>query len=383
MEVDYTLFRPAGTAEDGGLPVRPDSELSGDDEMSGSGGSAAEQDTSDTSDKLDDSTKSIKKPFSEDFVNNNKEKDFLAGGWAINPVRSMDVEGGRRGSEEEETSGRESEEKMSESEEEKSSPRSEERDMNMNTGTFSSLKLAAAAAGNLDNPLSEQLKSVTDRISALVAEAGSTDNPKTMQDLAVLQTTLFTLQQQQILQMQILAHMQNQMKGGEGGEGGHSPKPMQEAGHSPLFRLQEMEKGRGEGLPDSSSSLRKLQDLISSDPHQSTHDADKEAYPIAAKSNSNLPSGLSHPEGGGDVSSLELLQQKAQGILNNASHGLLKHSLADLSYNKNVAKDDPHFKHRCKFCGKVFGSDSALQIHIRLGTRNKNRQLADNVIILS
>ena len=65
------------------------------------------------------------------------------------------------------------------------------------------------------------------------------------------------------------------------------------------------------------------------------------------------------------VNTLELLQQKAQGILNNASHGLLKNSLADLTYSKSVSKDDPHFKHRCKFCGKVFGSDSALQIHIR------------------
>jgi hypothetical protein len=65
------------------------------------------------------------------------------------------------------------------------------------------------------------------------------------------------------------------------------------------------------------------------------------------------------------LNSLELLQQKAQGILNNASHGLLKNSLADLSYSKSASKDDPHFKHRCKFCGKVFGSDSALQIHIR------------------
>ena len=70
-------------------------------------------------------------------------------------------------------------------------------------------------------------------------------------------------------------------------------------------------------------------------------------------------------EASSSLNSLELLQQKAQGILNNASHGLLKNSLADLSYSKSLSKDDPHFKHRCKFCGKVFGSDSALQIHIR------------------
>ena len=369
MEVDYAVYRETAggtTEEPNGVP-RPDSVLSGDDEMSGGSGGDGEQDTSDTSDKVDD--KSIKKPFSEDFVNNNKEKDFIAKSWAINPVHRMEVEQRRRGSEED-SAREDSEEKMSESEE--SSPRSEERDVNMNTGSFNGLKLAAAG---LDNPLSEQLKSVTDRISALVAEAGSTDNPKTMQDLAVLQTTLFTLQQQQILQMQILAHMQSQMKGEHQGAGQpeasvQPQKPVLEpANNSPLFRLQEMGKERGGGgeggLPDASSSLRSLQNLISSDPH--TTDASKEAYPSAPRPNSGLPSELSHPEQvqGGDMSSLELLQHKAQGILNNASHGLLKNSLADLSYNKNVSKDDPHFKHRCKFCGKVFGSDSALQIHIR------------------
>lgn len=71
------------------------------------------------------------------------------------------------------------------------------------------------------------------------------------------------------------------------------------------------------------------------------------------------------------LNSLELLQQKAQGILNNASHGLLKNSLADLSYARPVTKDDPHFKHRCKFCGKVFGSDSALQIPPSLPSKPK------------
>ena len=30
--------------------------------------------------------------------------------------------------------------------------------------------------------------------------------------------------------------------------------------------------------------------------------------------------------------------------------------------------DDPFFKHKCRLCHKVFGSDSALQIHIRSHT---------------
>lgn len=32
------------------------------------------------------------------------------------------------------------------------------------------------------------------------------------------------------------------------------------------------------------------------------------------------------------------------------------------------ASDDPFFKHKCRFCHKVFGSDSALQIHVRSHT---------------
>ncbi|CAG2101472.1 unnamed protein product [Medioppia subpectinata] len=40
-----------------------------------------------------------------------------------------------------------------------------------------------------------------------------------------------------------------------------------------------------------------------------------------------------------------------------------------LSFRKTKdGKEDPMYRHRCKFCGKVFGSDSALQIHIRSHT---------------
>merc|ERR1719350_818228 len=107
-----------------------------------------------------------------------------------------------------EASGKESEDKTSESEEDKSSPAPEERDLNMNQGQPSKNPVGELA----ENPLSDQLRAVTERITQLVSEAGNSENPKTLQDLAVLQTTLFTLQQQHLLQMQILAHMQNQMK---------------------------------------------------------------------------------------------------------------------------------------------------------------------------
>lgn len=288
---------------------------------------------------------------SEDFVNNNKENDFISRSWLMNPLGGVQ----RRGSEEEH-----SEEKMSESEEEKSSPRSEERDLNMNS---------AFGGARLDNPLADQLKSVTDRISQLVSDTSNADNPQTLQDLAVLQTTLFSLQQQQILQMQILAHMQTQMKGGDAS---YQTKigPGMDA-NSPLFKLnQDPEKGEV-----GSESLRKLQDFIGSENMETKSDerplhnndilssspqnGNQSIPPTSSIITEHTDSPMS------SLNSLELLQQKAQGILNNASHGLLKHSLADLSYSKNLSKDDPQFKHRCKFCGKVFGSDSALQIHIR------------------
>ena len=362
---DLPQFR-SNNGENGTRSMDSDPEHSGDELSSRE--SSAEQDISDTSDKLLDDSKSIKKPFSEDFVNNNKENDYLSRSWVMNPLRRSGPLEGRRGSEEE-ASGRDSEEKMSESEEEKSSPRSEERDLNMNTGLFGS-KIPGL---DKDNPLSEQLKSVTEKISQLVSEAGTADNPKTLQDLAVLQTTLFTLQQQQILQMQILAHMQSQMKTSDGA---YSPKVGSDPDTSnPLFKLQELEKGDlGTG------SLRKLQDFIGSENQPAKSEFGRSISSDPASAPSGLPTppstapsqhypGSALPPGdeGPATNSLELLQQKAQGILNNASHGLLKHSLADLSYSKNVSKDDPHFKHRCKFCGKVFGSDSALQIHIRLG----------------
>ena len=337
-----------------------------------------------------DSANIVKKPCSEDFVNNNKENDRDGKKWMLNPLRvSGNLFQDRRLSDE--RSARESEDKTSDSEEnDKSSPGPEDIDLNMNRERLSVFDRQQLPDFGADNPLAEQLKAVTDRMTQIASEAGSSENPKTLQDLAVLQTTLFTLQQQHLLQMQILAHMQSQMKqpGGER-ESDHSHSP------SSLFKV-----NLGDGKKEvGSEPLRKLQDFIGPDnlsaknvgskpvletssdipigPSSSPTGILKSASLPAHSLNQSLepsssltasiisPSDQAEPPASSSLNSLELLQQKAQGILDNASHGLLKNSLADLAYNRNVSKDDPHFKHRCKFCGKVFGSDSALQIHIR------------------
>ncbi|XP_067624878.1 homeotic protein spalt-major isoform X2 [Eurosta solidaginis] len=74
-----------------------------------------------------------------------------------------------------------------------------------------------------------------------------------------------------------------------------------------------------------------------------------------------------------EPNSLEMLQKRAQEVLDSASQGILANNMADeFAYgDKNGEgknRNEPFFKHRCRYCGKVFGSDSALQIHIRSHT---------------
>ena len=44
--------------------------------------------------------------------------------------------------------------------------------------------------------------------------------------------------------------------------------------------------------------------------------------------------------------------------------------------------DDPFFKHKCRYCHKVFGSDSALQIHIRSHTGTTSCTLKKNHLFI-
>ncbi|XP_051526681.1 sal-like protein 3 [Myxocyprinus asiaticus] len=51
---------------------------------------------------------------------------------------------------------------------------------------------------------------------------------------------------------------------------------------------------------------------------------------------------------------------------------MMKHRKAKLPgvsiFDSKPSSEDPFFKHKCRFCAKVFGSDSALQIHLRSHT---------------
>lgn len=90
-----------------------------------------------------------------------------------------------------------------------------------------------------------------------------------------------------------------------------------------------------------------------------------------------------------EPNSLEKLQRRAAEVLESASQGMMAGNLVDeLSFRKcsgsggkgsslspydgksagGGSRGDNFYKHRCRYCGKVFGSDSALQIHIRSHT---------------
>ncbi|XP_051235296.1 sal-like protein 1a isoform X2 [Dicentrarchus labrax] len=58
-----------------------------------------------------------------------------------------------------------------------------------------------------------------------------------------------------------------------------------------------------------------------------------------------------------DLNSLAALAQRTKGKPPNVN-----------SFEQKSSSDEAFFKHKCRFCGKVFGSDSALQIHLRSHT---------------
>ncbi|XP_049309634.1 sal-like protein 3 isoform X2 [Bactrocera dorsalis] len=71
-----------------------------------------------------------------------------------------------------------------------------------------------------------------------------------------------------------------------------------------------------------------------------------------------------------EMNCLEMLQRRTEEVLDSASQSLHASHLQDeYEYAQKDAQGRGEiFKHRCKYCGKIFGSFSALQIHLRSHT---------------
>lgn len=99
------------------------------------------------------------------------------------------------------------------------------------------------------------------------------------------------------------------------------------------------------------------------------------AYQISSLLASTIITNHDTPSNSNQPNSLEMLQKRAEEVLDSASQGLLSGNLVDelafrtgTNVDKDSKGDDPSNRHRCRYCGKVFGSDSALQIHLRSHT---------------
>lgn len=232
---------------------------------------------------------------------------------------------------------------------------------------------------------------------AATAMANNADNEAALQELAVLQSTLFTLQHQQVFQLQLINQLQQQLtinRVNKDGEEITEPVVEQPILEPALIRTSSPDRplSPNEPITPQTPQPPPISQPVSRQPSESTGETPtSEPSPtlpcpmqpsmcsisssLAASiiTNNDPPPSLDEPN------TLEMLQKRAQEVLDNASQGLLANNLADelafrkskgsmSPYDSKSGRNEPFFKHRCRYCGKVFGSDSALQIHIRSHT---------------
>lgn len=231
---------------------------------------------------------------------------------------------------------------------------------------------------------------------AATAMANSGDNEAALQELAVLQSTLFTLQHQQVFQLQLINQLQhqlklNQVKDSEPGspQGDLTPEASREPSPERPMTPEAPREATPIPIPiqEKPIPIPPSKPIEEPEPEPKTTEASSTPIPcpiqpplcsisssLAASiiTNNDPPPSLDEPN------TLEMLQKRAQEVLDNASQGLLANNLADelafrkkgsmSPYDSKSGRNEPFFKHRCRYCGKVFGSDSALQIHIRSHT---------------
>lgn len=231
---------------------------------------------------------------------------------------------------------------------------------------------------------------------AATTMANNSDNEAALQELAVLQSTLFTLQHQQVLQLQLINQLQQQLSINRSKASSPvSPPPDTEQEQAsaesppPPVRPESREPTPATLTPPVSQPLSQQHhqppSIVTEPPVEVSTSSNLPPQiqpPLCSISSSLASTIITHnnepPPSLDEPNTLEMLQRRAQEVLDNASQGLLATNLADeLAFRKSKGslspydskgRNEPFFKHRCRYCGKVFGSDSALQIHIRSHT---------------
>ncbi|XP_023219873.1 sal-like protein 1 [Centruroides sculpturatus] len=189
--------------------------------------------------------------------------------------------------------------------------------------------------------------------------------------ITALQSALYALQQQQLVQIQVIQQLQTQLIGSSSTSIPSTTTPL--TGSAALTPPQCGENttvavttsttsrtlGSSNGLVNTTSNTSKTGDNLTDASH-----------PLAP------PPPLPH-----EPNTLELLQRHTEQALQNTMSGgsfllnglssstdISRYCKGKDSEGKRDGTDEAFFRHRCRFCGKLFGSDSALQIHIRSHT---------------
>ncbi|CAH1779863.1 unnamed protein product [Owenia fusiformis] len=189
-------------------------------------------------------------------------------------------------------------------------------------------------------------------------------------DLQALQSTLFNLHQQQMMQLNLIQQLQNQFIA-NGGNPNQIPKMLSQL---------KMENPSLMKLPTSTESTPTSSASVS--PSSSTSSTQKEASSTPLTSTSEPPMvptselplmnltkmASNNPMGG--TTPFDILRQEAQ--IPHGDDPFRKGKPPNVNLfgieTNRFTPDDPFFRHRCKYCGKVFSSNKALEIHIRSHT---------------
>ncbi|XP_030555634.1 homeotic protein spalt-major [Drosophila novamexicana] len=249
---------------------------------------------------------------------------------------------------------------------------------------------------------------------AATALAGTTDP----NDLAMVQSTIFNVQRQHLMQLQLIQHLQSQLKraGGvvaalsrpgqsyaepedeedEEDEEEPPPPPLNPSKEQPKLNGEEAEIDH-ERLEESSKTDEQEMSMeieaISNECNrerevlltkierereievEAERELESEYKPIMCDISSSLASSIitNHdpPPAPNEPNCLEMLQRRTEEVLDSASQSLHAAQMQE-EYSEYASKEAQSrgeiFKHRCKYCGKIFGSYSALQIHLRSHT---------------
>lgn len=183
-----------------------------------------------------------------------------------------------------------------------------------------------------------------------------------LKNLAHLQTSLFSLQNQQIRQIQLIHELQSKL----------DDRSVSKKRDKSEYADEEKEERCTQQVVDEENSpsqilTEKNAENLNTSKSQSKNDS-------VCTPNANIIIDHNSPMPVMEPNNLEMLQKRTQEVLDSASRGILSGNMIDemaLRKGKNFevdGKHDPFSKHQCRYCDKIFGSDSALQIHIRSHT---------------